>query len=59
MGGGVGMSLTLTLKMTNAEGVETSFSVNNSAIQDHTHPDDYIPPTCEMTYGFKPFTDKI
>ena len=53
------MSLTLTLKMTNAEGVETSFSVNNSAIQDHTHPDDYIPPTCEMTYGFKPFTDKI
>ena len=45
--------------MTNAEDVETSVTVNNSAIQDYIHPDDHIPPTYEMTYGFKPFTDKI
>ena len=42
-----------------AEEVETSVTVDNSAIQDYIHPDDHIPPTCEMTYGFKPFTDKI
>ena len=58
MGGGGG-GLTLTLKIHNAADVETSVTVNNSVIHNYTHRDDHIPPTCEMTYGFKPFTDKI
>ena len=29
---------------------------NNSTIQDYVHPDDHVPPTYEMTPGFKPFT---
>ena len=50
--------LTLTLKMTNAQVVETSVTVNNnSPIQDYVHPDDQTQPF-EMTPGFKPFTDK-
>ena len=49
--------LTLTLKMTTAQVVETSVTVNNnSPIQDYVHPDDHIQPTHEMTPGFKPFT---
>ena len=50
--------LTLTLKMTTAQVVETSDTVNNnSPIQDYVHPDDQTQPTFEMTPGLKPFTD--
>ena len=45
------------LKMTTAQVVETSVSVNNnSPIQDYVNPDDQTHPTFEMTPGFKPFT---
>ena len=51
------IQLTLTLKMTTAQVVETSVTVNNnSPIQDYAHPDDQTQPF-EMTPGFKPFTD--
>ena len=51
------IQLTLTLKMTTAEVVETSVTVkNNSPIQDYVHADDQTQPTFEMTPGFKPFT---
>ena len=51
------IQLTLTLKMTTAQVVETSVTVNNnSSIQDYVHPDDQTQPTFEMTPGFKPFT---
>ena len=49
--------LTLTLKMTTAQAVETSVTVNNSPIQDYVHPEDQTQPTFEMTPGFKPFTE--
>ena len=50
------MQLTLTLKMTTAQVLETSVTVNNnSPIQDYVHPDDQTQPF-EMTPGFKPFT---
>ena len=46
----------LTLKMTTAQVVETSVTVNNnSPIQDYVHPDDQTQPF-ETTPGFKPFT---
>ena len=49
------IQLTLTLKMTTAQVVETSVTVNNnSPIQDYVHPDDLTQPTFEMTPGFKP-----
>ena len=49
--------MTLTLKMTTAQVVETSVTVNNnSPIQDYVHPDNQTQPTFEMTPGFKPFT---
>ena len=48
----------LVLKMTTAQVVETSVTVNNnSPIQNYTHPDDHTQPSYEMTPGFKPFTD--
>ena len=48
--------VTLTLKMTTAQVVETSVTVNNnSPIQDYVHPDDQTQPF-EITPGFKPFT---
>ena len=51
------IQLTLTLKMTTTQVVETSVTVNNnSPIQDYIHPDDQTQPTFEMTPGFKPFT---
>ena len=51
------IQLTLTLKMTTAQVVETSVTVNNnSPIHDYVHPDDQTQPTFEMTPGFKPFT---
>ena len=47
----------MTLKMTTAQVVETSVTVNNnSPFQDYVHPDDQTQPTFEMTPGFKPFT---
>ena len=50
------IQLTLTLKMTTAQVVETSVTVNNnSPIQDYVHPEDQTPPTFEMTPEFKPF----
>ena len=51
------IQLTLTLKMTTAQVVEMSVTVNNSPIQDYVHPDDQTQPTFEMTPGFKPSTD--
>ena len=52
------IQLTLTLKMTTAQVVETSVTVNNnSPIQDYVHPDDQTQPF-QMTPGFKPFTIK-
>ena len=51
------IQLTLTLKMTTAQVVEMSVTVNdNSPILDYIHPDDQTQPICEMTPGFKPFT---
>ena len=51
------IQLTLTLKITTAQVVETSVTVNNnSPIQDYVHLDDQTQPTFEMTLGFKPFT---
>ena len=51
------IQFTLTLKMTNAQVVEMSVTVNNnSPIQDYVHPDNQTQPTFEMTPGFKPFT---
>ena len=56
-GGGGGIELR-TLKITTAQVVNTSVTVNNnSPIQEHDHPDDHTQPTeYEMTPGFKPFT---
>ena len=51
------IQLTLTLKMTTAQVVEMSVTVNNnSPIQDYVHPDNQTQPTFEMTPGLKPFT---
>ena len=50
------IQVTLTLKMTTAQVVETSVAVNNSPLQDCVHPDDHTQTTFEMTPGFKPFT---
>ena len=50
------MQFVLTLKMTTAQLVETSGTVNNeSPIQDYVLPDDQTQPNFEMTSGFKPF----
>ena len=43
------IQLTLTLKTTTAQVVETSVTVNNSPIQDYVHPDDQTQPTFEIT----------
>ena len=52
--------MTLILKMTTAQVVETSVSVNNnSPIQDDVHRDEQTQPTFEMTPVFKPFTECI
>ena len=44
------------MKMTTAQVVETSATVNNSSIQDYVHLDGHTQPTYEMTLGFKPST---
>ena len=47
------IQLTLTLKMTTAQVVETSVSVNNnSPIQDYVHTGDQTQPTYEMCIEF-------
>ena len=44
------IQLTLTLKMSTAQVVETPVTVNtNSPIQNYVHPDDQSQPTFEMT----------
>ena len=45
------IQLTLTLKMTTAQVVETSVTVNNSPIQDYVHPDDQTQPAYKMSPG--------
>ena len=53
------IQLTLTLKMTTAQVVETSVTQtvnNNSPIQDYVHPDDQTQPTYEKTPRFKRLT---
>ena len=51
------IQLTLTPKMTTAQDVEMSVTVNNnSLIYDYVHLDDQTQPTLEMTPGFRPFT---
>ena len=49
--------LTLTLKITAAQGVETLVTVHNSSIQDYVHVNDQAQPTYEMTLGLKPFIE--
>ena len=44
------IQLTLTLKMTTAQVVKTSVTVNNSPIQDYVHPDDQTQPTFEIIF---------
>ena len=45
------IQLTLTLKMTSAQVVETSVTVNNnSPIQDYVHPDDQTQPTFKSSF---------
>ena len=43
------IQLTLTLKMTTAQVVEKSVTVNNSPIQDYVHPDDHAQLTYDKT----------
>ena len=50
------MQLTLTVKMTTAQLVETSVTANNGPIQDCVHSDAHAQQTYWMTPGFKPFT---
>ena len=52
------IQLTLTQKMTNAEVVETSVTVNNnSSIQDYVRPDDHTQLTYKIIPGFRSFTE--
>ena len=44
--------LTLTLKMTTAQVVETSVIVNNSPIQDYVYPDDHAQHAYETPYCY-------
>ena len=51
------VQVTLTLKMTAAQVVETSVTVNNSPIQDYTsaHRDDHAQPTYRSTWMLSQF----
>ena len=51
------IQLTLTLKMTTAQVVETLVTVNNSPRQDYAHLDDHTPAAYEMTLS--PFTSSV
>ena len=46
------VQLPLTLKMTTAQVVETSGTVNNSPILDYNHLKDYAPPTYDYVIVF-------
>ena len=46
------IKLTLTLKMTTTQVVETSVIVNNSSIREYVHPGDHAPPTYKH-FSFK------
>ena len=48
-------NITLTLKMTTAQVVETSVTVTNSSFQNYTHRGDHTRQTTD-TPGFKPLT---
>lgn len=51
------IQFTLTLKMTTAQVVKRSVTVdNNSPIKYYVYSDDQTQPIFEMTPGFKPFT---
>ena len=52
------IQLTLTLKMTTTQVVETSVTVNYSPIRDYNRPEDRASPTStyEITPGFRSFT---
>ena len=41
-----------------AQVIETSCTVNNSPIHNYDQPDNHVPPTYEITPGFKPFTGR-
>ena len=43
------IQLTLTLKMTTAQVLEPSLTINNSSIQDYVHADDHSQPTYEVS----------
>ena len=47
------MNVVLNRKMTTAQVVETSVTINNNS---PIHPDDQTQPTFEVTLRFKPFT---
>ena len=47
------MNVVLNRKMTTAQVVEMSVTINNNS---PIHPDDQTQPTFEVTLGFKPFT---
>ena len=47
-----GSHLQKTLKLTTAQVVETSVTVNNSPIQDNVHPDDHAQPTYEYSWSY-------
>jgi len=52
--------LTLTLKMTTAQVVETSVTCNNnSTIQDYAHPDDHTPATYEKSASIHAMLDFV
>ena len=51
------IQLTLTLKMTTAQVVETLVTVNNSPRKDYAHLDDHTPAAYEMTLS--PFTSSV
>ena len=54
------IQLTLTLKITTAQVVETSVTVdNNSPIQDFVHPDDHTQPTCCFCNPKPPVIDVV
>ena len=50
------IQLILTVKITTAQVVETSVTVNNSSLKGYVHSDDHTQPTYEMNPGFKAFT---
>ena len=52
------IQLTFTLKMITAHVIETSCTVNNRPIHNFDQPDNHVPPSYEITPGFKPSTER-